>query len=183
MSKLMMYKGNIVDIFNLREEDVDVEIIKLGACRINRFLGQTEYLYPVASHLIGGFYYLRDYGYTRTEMKQWLIHEAFESYSGVDLPSPLKALLPEYKKAEQEALYVVAKVLGVNPPDSEVIKEIDREIMVAEALVLTHNDEYWLNFAKEEGIIPLSSDYVLPYKTESELKALLDEIFEEVFSI
>lgn len=183
MSKLMMYKGNIVDIFNLKEEDVDIEVIKLGACRINRFLGQTEYPYPVASHLIGGWRYLRDYGYTRTEMKQWLIHEAFESYSGVDLPSPLKALLPQYKEAEDRTLLIVAKALGINPPESETVKAVDREIMVAEALVLTNNDEYWTQFAKDNGIKPLSSEYVLEETNEKVLKTILDDIWEETFRI
>ena len=58
MSKLMNLTGNIVDIFDLQKEDISAEVIILGACRINRFLGQTKYAYPVAAHLIGGYRYL-----------------------------------------------------------------------------------------------------------------------------
>jgi hypothetical protein len=84
MSKLMNLTGNIVDIFDLQKEDISAEVIILGACRINRFLGQTKYAYPVAAHLIGGYRYLEYIKASKTLMKQWLIHEAFESYSGVD---------------------------------------------------------------------------------------------------
>ena len=41
MAKLMNYTGNVIDIFNIQKEDVNAEVIILGACRINRFLGQT----------------------------------------------------------------------------------------------------------------------------------------------
>ena len=107
MSKLMNLTGNIVDIFDLQKEDISADVIILGACRINRFLGQTKYAYPVAAHLIGGYRYLEHIKASKTLMKQWLIHEAFESYSGVDLPSPLKAELPLYKEAEKRALKVI----------------------------------------------------------------------------
>lgn len=36
MAKLMNSSGNIVDIFNLTKEDINKEVIILGACRINR---------------------------------------------------------------------------------------------------------------------------------------------------
>lgn len=74
-------------------------------------LGQTKYAYPVAAHLIGGFWYLDEKGASDTLKKQWLIHEAFESYSGVDLPFPLKAQLPLYKEAENRALKLFQKLL------------------------------------------------------------------------
>ena len=62
MSKLMNLTGNIVDIFDLQKEDISSDVIILGACRINRFLGQTAYAYPVAAHLIGGYWYLESIG-------------------------------------------------------------------------------------------------------------------------
>ncbi len=43
MAKLMIYNGQIIDTFNMKKEDVNAEAIILGACRINRFLGQTKY--------------------------------------------------------------------------------------------------------------------------------------------
>ena len=43
MARLMNSTGNIVDIFNLKKEDISSDVIILGACRINRFLGQTAY--------------------------------------------------------------------------------------------------------------------------------------------
>lgn len=36
MARLMNSTGNIVDIFNLKKEDISSDVIILGACRINR---------------------------------------------------------------------------------------------------------------------------------------------------
>ena len=184
MAKLMNYTGNVIDIFNIQKEDVNAEVIILGACRINRFLGQTLYAYPVAAHLIGGYMYLNDIGASLTLKKQWLIHEAFESYSGVDLPSPLKAELPLYKEAENRALKIIAETFGVTPVESEEIKTLDRSIMVAEALTIMPNSNYWINFAKENNIETLSSAYVLREDqcNERVLKQKLTSIWNKLFN-
>ena len=183
MARLMNSTGNIVDIFNLKKEDISSDVIILGAYRINRFLGQTAYAYPVAAHLIGGYWYLESIGASDTLKKQWLIHEAFESYSGVDLPSPLKAMLPQYKEAEIEALKIIAEAFGVNPAESDEIKALDRAIMVAEALELMPNKEYWNEFAKENNITPLDSKYVISreFCYEEHLQKTLTDIWDKVF--
>jgi hypothetical protein len=183
MAKLMNSTGDIVDIFSLKTEDITSEVIILGSLRINRFLGQTSYAYPVAAHLIGGYWYLKDIGAPEALKKQWLIHEAFESYSGVDLPSPLKATLPLYKEAEDKALALIAKVFGVDPAESSEVKALDRAIMVAEALELMPNKGYWNDFAKEQGIVPLEKKYILPdFKcNEKHLRKILESIWLEVF--
>lgn len=185
MAKLMIYDGRIIDTFNMKKEDVSAEVIVLGACRINRFLGQTKYAYPVAAHLIGGYNYLLDTGASELTKKQWLIHEAFESYSGVDLPSPLKAMLPDYKKAEQNALAVIAEAFGIDPMESDEVKRLDREIMVQEALQLMPNSDYWMDFAFEQGIVPMlnGKKYVLNEAncTEAKLKETLTRIWNDVF--
>ncbi|MFW2553679.1 hypothetical protein [Aliarcobacter butzleri] len=185
MAKLMNLSGDIVDIFNLKKEDITADVIILGACRINRFLGQTKYAYPVAAHLLSGYWYLEKIGASPTLKKQWLIHEAFESYSGVDLPSPLKAELPLYKEAEKKALKVIAEVFGVDPVESDEIKTLDRSIMIAEALVLMPNEEYWMNFSKEQNITPLCKTEVLQEYmcNENTLKHHLIKIWQNEFGI
>ena len=185
MSKLMNLTGNIVDIFDLQKEDISAEVIILGACRINRFLGQTKYAYPVAAHLIGGYRYLEYIKASKTLMKQWLIHEAFESYSGVDLPSPLKAELPLYKEAERRALKVIAETFGVEPVESDEVKALDIAIMVSEALMLMPNNDYWWQFANEKGIEPIGGYAVVEPSLcadEKRLKGTLTSIWNKVFS-
>lgn len=183
MSKLMNLTGNIVDIFDLQKEDISAEVIILGACRINRFLGQTKYSYPVAAHLIGGYWYLESKNASETLKKQWLIHEAFESYSGVDLPSPLKAELPLYKEAETRALKVIADAFGVKPVESDEVRALDRAIMISEALELMPNTAYWLDFAKENNITHLDSNYVISQEFcyEKNLQKTLTDIWNKVF--
>ena len=182
---LMNNTGKVVNIFNLIKEDITADVIILGACRINRFLGQTKYPYPVAAHLIGGYWYLEKIGASSTLKKQWLIHEAFESYSGVDLPSPLKAELPLYKESEKKALIVIAEAFGVDPVESDEVKVLDRSIMVAEALTIMPNSNYWIEFAKEQNIEigNIGSTYVLREDqcNEAFLKKTLTQIWKEVF--
>lgn len=183
MAKLMNITGEVVDIFNLTKSDITSDVIILGACRINRFLGQTKYAYPVAAHLIGGYWYLDEKGASDTIKKQWLIHEAFESYSGVDLPSPLKAELPLYKEAENRALKVIAEAFGVNPYEEDEVKELDKSIMVSEALELMPNKNYWKNFAIENKIEPIHKDFVIKksFCEENVLQKTLTNIWEEAF--
>lgn len=179
--ELMMHDGSLVDIFDLKNEDVDMETIILGSCRINRFLGQTKYPYPVASHLIGGWMYLDDIKASLALKKQWLIHEAFESYSGVDLPSPLKAMLPDYKEAEKRALKTIAEAFGIDPIESDEIKALDRAIMVAEALVLMPNQAYWKQFALDNNIEPLNEKYVQPETRSELLRFMLENAWKWTF--
>ena len=183
MAKLMNITGEIVDIFNLTKSDIKSEVIILGACRINRFLGQTKYPYPVAAHLIGGFWYLDEKGASDTLKKQWLIHEAFESYSGVDLPSPLKAQLPLYKEAENRALKIISEAFGVDPFESDAVKDLDKSIMVSEALELMPNKDYWERFAIENKINPIHKDFVIkkPFCDENVLQKTLTNIWNETF--
>lgn len=151
MSRLMHYTGNIVDVFNLKKEDIDLEIIIRGACRINRFLGQTSYAYPVAAHITAGIWYLNDIGASDELKKKWFLHEAFESYTGVDLPSPLKAELSIYKDAEK-ALKVIAEHFNLDGIECKEVKELDSSIMIAEAIELMPNKRYWIDFALEQNI-------------------------------
>lgn len=183
MSKLMNYTGHVVDVFNLQKDDINADVIILGACRINRFLGQTAYAYPVAAHLIGSYNFLNDNGASLTLKKQWLIHEAFESYSGVDLPSPLKAELPLYKEAENKALKVIAEVFNIESYEDNSIKLLDRSIMITEALTLMPNSTYWLDFASQNNIEPIDSSYVLKIDEckEELLYHRLQEIWNFVF--
>jgi hypothetical protein len=181
MVQLMMHHGRLLDVFDLKKEDIDIEVIIRGATRINRFLGQTRYVYPVASHLIGGWKYLDDIGADILLKKQWLIHEAFESYTGVDLASPLKAQWPAYKEAEKKALKLIAEILGFSPAESAAVKKLDDSIMVAEALVLTKNRAYWKEYAQKKGIEPLSDRYVLEYLDEARLRTLLENMWEKTF--
>lgn len=181
MSSLMMYNGNLVDVFNIKKEDISKEIIIKGLCRINRFLGQTTYPYPVASHIIGGYRYLKKINADVKYLKEWVLHEAYEAYTGVDLPSPLKAILKEYKDGENQALKIVSEVFKSESINSDYIKGIDKRIMISEALILTNNIDYWIDFAEEHNIKPLERDYVLEYKSEKELKETLNQIFNELF--
>ncbi len=92
-------------------------------------------------------------------------------------------MLPQYKEAEIEALKIIAEAFGVNPAESDEIKALDRAIMVAEALELMPNKEYWNEFAKENNITPLDSKYVISreFCYEKNLQKTLTDIWNKIF--
>lgn len=90
-------------------------------------------------------------------------------------------MLPDYKEAENRALMVIAEAFGVNPAESERSKKLDRAIMVAEALVLMPNQAYWNQFAKDNDIKPIGSEYVLSEQNPQVLKTMLEDIWDKTF--
>lgn len=83
--------------FNLADPDPDlinIEDIAHALAYIPRFNGQTRVPYSVASHSLYCSHVVSD-----RHALQALMHDAAEAYVG-DMTSPLKRLLPEFKKIE-----------------------------------------------------------------------------------
>ena len=68
--------------------------------------------------------------------------------------------------------------------ESDEIKTLDRAIMVAEALTIMPNSNYWIAFANEQNIELIGSGYVLRQDqcNEKTLLELLRQIWDDVFN-
>lgn len=74
-----------------------------------RYGGHTLAFYSVAQHSVHVHDFLADtYGEQSIEARWGLLHDAAEAYL-VDLPTPVKATMPEYKRIES----VVEEAIGV----------------------------------------------------------------------
>jgi hypothetical protein len=103
----------------------DVESIAFALAHINRFTGHAG-AYSVAQHSVLVAQQLPP------ELKlAGLLHDATEAYL-TDLSSPLKAMLPEYKKIETKYHSIIDKHFDVDTSHFS-IKEVDRRILVTEA--------------------------------------------------
>jgi len=129
-SEIQTYTGRVVDPFNLKPEDIDIEDICYSISRICRFGGHCLRFYSVAEHSVYVSEFVSD------ENKLWgLLHDASEAYFG-DLPRPIKRAIPGYQEAEMKAQQVIAEKFGLPYPIPEEVKDIDTRLLLSESYSL-----------------------------------------------
>lgn len=126
MSKLILNNGEIHTI----GEDFtpDIQVIARALSNINRYNGHVG-TYSVAQHcvLVASNIVTDD---PRVNLSA-LLHDAPEAYIG-DVASPLKSMLPEYKKIEQFYHDVIDKYYGVTT-QCDAVKLADLRMLITEA--------------------------------------------------
>lgn len=133
--RIMTFTGMLFDIASPEADDFRIEDIAHALSLNCRYGGHCRSFYSVAQHSFYASYMVK------SEMaKAALLHDATEAYMH-DLPRPLKALLPDYKKLElalgcKIALAFDLPVCAFEDPD---IKVIDNRLMALEATVLVNN--------------------------------------------
>lgn len=130
--------------FDYREpEEYHYEILEIAHALSHqaRFTGHTFFHYSVAQHsvLVAKL--------VPPELKLTaLLHDASEAYL-VDIPRPLKALLPDYVRLEERTMSAIAKYYGLIFPFPEAIKRADNMLLLAEKQQLLHktarDEELW----------------------------------------
>jgi|GEM_PF-1337174 len=132
---VLNWDGKLLDPFNLKDSDFD-DIAMQAAVTLSglrRFWVQTIYPYTVAQHCLSMVKFFEG----NLELQKWAIsHEIFEALTGMDVPTPWKKKMPEYKIAENKALEQFARLFGLTPPTPNIVKKVDKGLMVMEALAL-----------------------------------------------
>lgn len=135
LEKVLNWDAKLLDPYNLKESDFN-DIAMQSAHTLSglrRFWGQTQIPYSVAQHCLS----MVEYFNGDVELQKWAIaHEVFEALTGMDVATPQKKKLPEYKIAENKALAMFAKLYDLTPPTPDIIKKVDKGLMVMEALAL-----------------------------------------------
>ena len=144
---IMNASGRLIDPYNLQPEDIDPRIIAQTLSRICRFWGQTSEFYSVAQHCL-----VMEKLFEDPILKKWsLAHEIFEGLTGMDIPSPIKKRkeLEDFRKAEEKALELFAKLYNLPYPLPEEIKTADKRLLVTEALRFMNTANYnWKQIAQ-----------------------------------
>lgn len=103
-----------------RAEDIDIRSIAQALSNLCRFGGHSRRFYSVAQHSV------HCAGFAPPHLKlAALLHDAAEAYL-VDMPKPLKMMLPDYRALETKIERVVMRRFGVDWPMSSELKEIDQ---------------------------------------------------------
>lgn len=133
------YTGLALDLNDPQPDMISLEDIAIGLAHTARWRGQTYNPYSVARHSI-----------QVVELTTWqfkmeaLFHDATEAYIG-DIPSPAKALLPDYKKLEQRLHAAIAEHFDISPEIPDAVKKADKLVLEHEwnqLIVLKTNIRY-----------------------------------------
>jgi len=135
---IVTYLGEVISLLDIENAKVNLEDIAHGLANTCRFAGQCKDFYSVASHSINCLRVAEHFGYSDELKLYTLLHDASEAYI-CDIPSPLKKLLPEYKKYENRFQSNIYKTFGlqeITDDKKKLVKEIDNIMFSKEWQVL-----------------------------------------------
>ena len=120
------YTGKYVNVFEPTEDMICIEDIAHALSNQCRFAGHTQSFHSVAEHCI-----------TCAVLAppqlalQALMHDASEAYF-VDIPTPIKNHMPEYKVIEHKLMCVIANKFGFDWPMDDITNLIDKQVLQLE---------------------------------------------------
>ncbi|MDD3465546.1 MAG: hypothetical protein PHE67_00235 [Campylobacterales bacterium] len=150
--QIVNYRNDKINPFALFDSDFENlgEQLSVTLPRICRFWGQTNIFYSVAQHCLSMAEYFKG---DEKLQKYALLHEVFEGFS-FDCATPIKRMLPAYKKAEERALQSAARIHGLEWPFPDIIKTVDKGLMVMKGESLMNADAgYWRQHGEPVGAL------------------------------
>lgn len=126
--------GLLMNVFEPTPEMICIEDIAHALGRMPRFGGHLNVHYSVAQHSV-----MCSKLASKEEKLAALLHDASEAYM-LDMPTPIKNRLPDYKKYEDNLMLVIAKKFGFNYPLTDTLKTIDRDMLILEWDSLVENE-------------------------------------------
>lgn len=131
------HMGVMFDVRNPQPEQIFIEDIVHALSNQCRFGGHTSVFYSVAEHCIRCKLMAHEQAnmppklskqQKADSMMSALLHDASEAYL-VDIPTPVKILLPDYYKIEHKLMQAIAEKFGFTFPLTTQVQHID-EIML-----------------------------------------------------
>lgn len=124
--------GKKIDLLKPNIDDIDIQDIATSLSNISRFTGHTIKHSPVSAHSILVSLLAAENGESRAVQFAGLLHDSPEFALG-DINSPLKTLLPDYRKIEERWTKAIALKYNVELEDFKRIKPYDHEAVIIEA--------------------------------------------------
>ena len=119
MDWIQTHSGKAFYPFAPRPDDIDIEDIAHALAHQCRFGGHVSKFYSVAQHCVLIARVLHAQGFDKRTILAGLLHDATEAYL-VDLPSPVKNMLPGYRDAENRLAAVIAEKFDLPPVEPEL---------------------------------------------------------------
>lgn len=121
--QMITVSGRIIDLFDPKPEDFDINDIAHGLSNTCRWNGHTGEFFSVAQHCVLGLEVCPD-----NRKAQWLLHDAEEAYFG-DIITPIKNLLPDIEQASERLRRVIYKQFGVEYLYDDIVREVDKRML------------------------------------------------------
>lgn len=158
-------RGGMWPLLSPHPQDVNIRDIAAGLSRSCRYAGQIREeveIYSVSEHSVLMFEWLEQQGdieFAEDAIKI-LLHDASEAYL-VDMASPLKALIPQFREIEDKTQSVIDTAFGLEHAriSKQVIKSIDvrirmdeREVLINEPALSEQKRVVWEHTPEMEGL-------------------------------
>lgn len=122
-NSIRTYSGTIFEVLNIDIKQIHIRDIAHSLSLQCRFTGHTSTHLSIAQHSIWVSQHLPE------ELKlAGLLHDASEAYL-VDIPSPLKPLLPQYLDIEENLMWAIYQKYGIPWHHLDLIKKADQEAL------------------------------------------------------
>ena len=139
---MLLSSGKVWYLDEPRMEDLDIEDIAHALSNLCRFGGHCREFYSVAQHSVLCWREAVKGGYTRQAQRTVLLHDASEAYL-VDVPRPVKRMLPEYGFMENRLHQLVGFKFDLVTPHQWYVKDIDDAMLITEqAELMPESDPY-----------------------------------------
>lgn len=140
---IQTYTGKKFWPLDPRPEDVDIVDIAHALAMQCRFGGHCLRFYPNAEHSV---YVSHHCG---ADALAGLLHDGSEAYL-LDMLSPIKTYMPDYKAAEKRCQAVVYRRFGLPEVTPESVKVADRRLLKTERMqIMAPSAEPWVIDAEE----------------------------------
>jgi hypothetical protein len=137
VSNIITYTGRLFDVLKPRPEDVDIVDIAHALANSCRWGGHCRTFFSVAQHsVLTSLHVPPEHGL-------WgLLHDAAEAYL-VDVPRPIKHLLPAYQEMEEIIMAAVCRRFSMDSVEPLIVKEVDMRLLATEAEILGMHPHLW----------------------------------------
>ena len=132
--------GLMMNIFEPTLEMICIEDIAHALANMPRFGCHLNRFYSVGQHSIACARLV-----SKENKLAALLHDASEAYM-LDIPTPIKNRLPDYKKYEHALMLKIAEKFGFDYPLNKELKDADRKMLETEWEALVVNEKEHKNF-------------------------------------
>jgi len=148
--------GTTLNFSEPDKSDITIDDISHGLAHTCRFAGHTKTFFTVSQHSLLVEAIVAEAGGTTEERMIALLHDAPEAFMG-DCPTPLKDLLPFYRKMEELLVQAISDKIDVNIANLPgIVTEADRRALNIEAKKLMPKATWAEEIRFTRGIVGVS---------------------------
>lgn len=143
MKYITTYTGKTFDYEHLEANEYNIHDIVQGLSNLCRFAGQIKNFYSVAQHTCRMYDQALEKKWPKAARQYILLHDAPEAYM-VDVPSPLKSLLPDYQRLEARVFEAILRAFNwesLSPGWISNCIQLDKDALVSEKFFLKNSKQ------------------------------------------